>query len=245
MALVVVALVWLTSIASVALWSLPPWAAPACALAVCPATLLFRGRHDALVLALAAVLALFGAARFQQWRGSEAPNLAHFISRTVVVDGTIASEPDPGETTTSYNVRVSHVQTFGYSGTTDGMVRLTVGQYDNYLPGDEVRLSGPLEPAPVFDGFNYRDYLRGTAWSGRCRSRKSNSWRQGVPGIRPASLPAHAWLSTGAWSARCPNQRHRSLAASPSAATATSPRTSMGRSGDTGLAHIVAVSGSR
>ncbi|MGH2632861.1 MAG: ComEC/Rec2 family competence protein, partial [Tepidiformaceae bacterium] len=156
MALVVVALVWLCSIASVALWSLPPWAVPLCGLIAVPATFLLRGRRDAVVLTAAAVIALLGATRFQHWQGSDAPGLAHYIARTVVVDGTIASEPDPGETSTSYNVRVDHIETLGYSGPTGGMLRLTVGQYDSYLPGDRVRLSGPLEPAPVFSGFNYR-----------------------------------------------------------------------------------------
>ena len=244
MALVVVALVWLASIASVALWSLPPWTAPACVLVAVPATLLLRGRHDALVLTLAGALALAGAANFQHWRGSEAPDLAHFISRTVVVDGTIVSEPDPGETTTSYNVRVSRVETLGYSGTTDGMVRLTVGQYDNYLPGDKVRLSGPLEPAPVFDGFNYRDYLA----------------RHGVVGTM--SEPKVDLVATGSgWStsrlvARVRLALDRGLERSlPEPEASLAGGIAFGRDGnlseqvygtfrDTGLAHIVAVSGS-
>lgn len=244
MALVVIALAWLTSIASVALWSLPFWVVPACTLVCCPATLLLRRKHDAVVVAAAALIALFGAARFQQWQSGPAPSLAHFIARSVVVDGTVVSEPDPGDTSTSYNVRIDRIETPGYSGPTSGTVRLTVGQYERYLPGDRVRITGALEPAPIFDGFDYREYLarhgivgsisrpavtvvaRGNNWN---PERLATRFRLALDDSLQRSLPEpEAALAGGIAFGRDSNLSDEVY----------------GTFRDTGLAHIVAVSGS-
>ena len=87
------------------------------------------------------------------------PAVAHLLGQEVVVYGTVLSEPDPGTVSTTYDVRADRVEVGAEVIAGAGIVRATLGQYAEFLPGDKIRLEGELRAAPVFDGFDYRSYL--------------------------------------------------------------------------------------
>jgi competence protein ComEC len=88
------------------------------------------------------------------------PPITAFVGQDVVATGVVVSEPDPGELTTAYDVRVEElVLPDGSTQSRPGTIRVWLHQYDRYLPGDRLRLEGELEEAPVFDTFDYRSYL--------------------------------------------------------------------------------------
>jgi len=145
--------------ASVALWDAPWWMAGAWWLAVSPAVFARWGSQAALVVLCAAVLAVIGSWRFEQWQERPAPGLAGYVGRAVLLEGRIASEPDPGPTTTSYQVAIEYVLVEGEWLAIDGAVRATLHQYADYRYGTRVQIEGRLRQPPIFEGFDYRAYL--------------------------------------------------------------------------------------
>jgi competence protein ComEC len=157
--LVAVSVAWLLAIASVALWDAPWWLP---GLLVAPFAGFFaarRQRRNTMVAAACVPLALFAAWNFAHWRDAAPPDIARYVGTSVTVEGTIASEPDPGQTWTSYDVAVDRIREGNGWLYTDGRVRITAGQYDEYLPGTRVQLTGALKEPPFFPEFDYRSYL--------------------------------------------------------------------------------------
>ena len=159
MALVFVALAWLMGIAAVSAWQAPWWMAGAWLLVSAPLVLRGRDRATKAVFALAIAGALVSGGRFETWEQRDQPLLARHLGEEVVLEGRIDSEPDPGLTTSSYEVASVEVRVDGGIEKVDGKIRVTLGQYAEYLPGTRVRLSGTLDEPPVFDDFDYRGYL--------------------------------------------------------------------------------------
>ncbi len=242
MELVVLGLAWLGSVAAVGVWHAPPWMAAAWLAASLPVAYRFRGRRTAAWFALAAVIALAGGIRFDSWRHSESPDWVRFIGSEVVLHGTVTSEPDPGPASVSYDVRVDSIEGAA-SKPGEGSVRATLNQYARLLPGDQVSLKGTLADPPVFATFDYRSYL---------------AWR----GVFATMLyPAIASVSPGGWSPgreatgwrlELDRALQRSL---PEPEASLAAGIAFGRDGNlpdetksefrsSGLAHIVAVSGS-
>ncbi|MBI2765472.1 MAG: ComEC/Rec2 family competence protein [Chloroflexi bacterium] len=160
MTLVILALAWLLGIAAVALWEAPGWMAAAWVLAAMPAVWAVRGRRDAALIAVAALVALAGGVRFAGWADRDAPDLARYVGRDVTVEGVVDSEPDPGRASVRYTVRAETVA-LGKEApiATGGKLLVTVNQYAEYLPGARLRIKGKLEQPPVFPDFDYRGYL--------------------------------------------------------------------------------------
>jgi competence protein ComEC len=159
MTLPLVALAWLLGIAAVAIWDAPAWMGAAWVACLVPVAALWMGRRGAVVMGLAALLALGGGLRFAGWQDRPLPDLASYAGQTLSLDGHVASEPDPGLTTRRYRVDVDRVFQDGSWASTGGAVLLTASQYTELLPGDRVLLTGQLAEAPVFEDFDYRGYL--------------------------------------------------------------------------------------
>ncbi len=159
MTLVAVSLAWLLTIASVALWDAPWWLPALFVVPVAGFFILRRRRRHAIVATICIPLALFGAWRFASWRDAAPPDTARYVGTTVTVEGTVASEPDPGQSWTSYDVAVDRIREGAGWLRTDGRVRITTGQYDEYLPGTRLQLTGALKEPPFFPEFDYRGYL--------------------------------------------------------------------------------------
>lgn len=230
--------------ASVALWDAPWWMAGAWWIALSPAVLARWGVRAALLVMFAALVATTGAWRFDQWQERPVPSLAAYVGRTLLIEGRVDSEPDPGLTTTSYRIEVDRVLVEGDWLPVDGAVRATLHQYADYRYGDRVQVEGRLGEPPVFEDFDYRAYLA----------------RQGV--VATMLHPDVTVVDEGSrWNARAVAidvrlALERSLQRSlPEPEASLGAGVAFGRDAylprelyddfrDTGLAHLVAVSGS-
>lgn len=158
MTLIVVALGWIAAIVAIAAWQAPWWTTGASIAAAAPAVYAFGGRRPLLVGLAAAALALAGGLRFDSWHSRPLPGLAAYTGQTVTIEGTIASLPDPGLTTARYELRAHRVTANGPADIS-GKALLTVDQYARYEPGTPVTVRGKLDEPPVLEGFDYRAYL--------------------------------------------------------------------------------------
>lgn len=165
MALIVVGAAWLAGMFPVAAWGAPWWMGGLWTGCLAVGVV---ARHPARwrLAAVAVVLAGASGWRLAGTLGREPGAVAQFLGREAVVWGTVVSEPDQGDLATSYDIRVDRLEADGEAVTAAGGIRATLGQYTRLLPGDHVRLEGDLEPAPVFDGFDYRAYLHGRGIDG-------------------------------------------------------------------------------
>ncbi len=245
MELIFLALAWLLAVASVALWNLPAWTVGTCLLTVAPAAYVLCGRRWALWLAAMAVLALAGSVRFDHWQHRDLGSLSHYVERSVVIEGRILSEPTPGETSTSFIFEADQLTPVdGPPLAVSGKLRLSLDQYADYLPGTRLRLTGKLGDPPVFADFDYRQFL----------ARSDIVATMSGPGVEVLQPPPR-------WQVRRNVTEFRLLLDRALQRTLPEPEASLaggvafGRDGnlpddlydefrDTGLAHIVAVSGS-
>ncbi len=245
MALVYLAVAWLSGIAAVALWDLPWWLPGLVLVLVAVALIAVGSEPAAVLLAVCGLVALVGAFRFVAWRDADPPSLVGYIGHSVTLDGVIDSEPDPGESWTSYLVRVDRVETQdGEFAAVDGRVRIRTAQYAEHLPGEQVRVKGKLNEPPVYPDFDYRSYL----------ARHGVVATMSNPLIETLDDPPATNL--GAFVTRLRLRLDRGLQRSlPEPEASLGAGIAFGRDGnipnslyddfrDTGLAHIVAVSGS-
>ncbi|MEJ5222007.1 MAG: DUF4131 domain-containing protein, partial [Tepidiforma sp.] len=159
MLLIGLGMAWVAGLLPVGLWNAPWWMGAAwTAAAGVPAAV--RGIARPGVIGAAVVLAALAGWRLDGALQQGLPPIAAYAGLDAVVTGTVVSEPDPGELTTAYDIRVERLDLGDGTALDDaGLIRAWVHQYERFLPGDRVRLEGELEQAPVFDGFDYRSYL--------------------------------------------------------------------------------------
>ncbi|HMS58682.1 MAG TPA: ComEC/Rec2 family competence protein [Tepidiformaceae bacterium] len=240
MTLVLLAVAELAAIAAVALAGFPGWFGGAVLVLAMPALWALGGRRVAAWGVAAAVIALAGGMRFEAWHDAPPPPLAAYLGETVTIDGVIASEADPGQTTVRYRV---DARSFGDGTPTGGGVLVTLPQYTEHLPGERVRVRGELVPAPTFDSFDYQEYLE----------------RHGIvgtmlyPRIEPLAPAPGGWRRTRAEVRSSLDRAVRRALPEPEASLAsgiafgrddTLPGPLYDDFRTTGLAHLVAVSGS-
>ncbi len=94
----------------------------------------------------------------------------------IILIGTICSEPDVREEHTKITFNITEIKNIRARKEADennsysknfnknrtliiGKVLITTHKYPEYQYGDELKIKGRLESPPVFDGFNYQDYL--------------------------------------------------------------------------------------
>ena len=244
MALVLISLAWLLSMAAVALWGAPWWAVAAIVASTLPFVYARFGPRNAVIVIAAALLALVGGWRFDQWQQRAAPDIARYVGEKVELEGKVASEPDPGMATANYEVEIQYVTLSGERRPSNGKVRISVNQYAEYLPGTAVRISGKLEEPPIFPDFDYRSYL----------ARRGVVGTMYFPKVQVTSEPGRWELSRNLAEARL-NLQHSLERSLPEPEASLGAGIAFGRDGNlpddlyedfrtTGLAHIVAVSGS-
>ena len=148
MILPLLAVAWLVAIATVAIWSAPPWVAAATVAALCPVVSLVRGRQATTLAVIAAAVALVGGVRFAAWNDRSIPDLSHYVGRNLSIEGLIVSEANPGSTTVSYRFAAEHVQVGDDRVITSGRLMATFDQYARKIhqPTNEWPL--PLAIAP-------------------------------------------------------------------------------------------------
>ncbi len=244
MILPLLAAAWLAAFGVVGALSGPWWLVGAWFAALMPVGALRGGRRGAALFGLTATVALVGGWRFAEWQDRPLPGLLAFTGQEIAADGVIDSEPAPGRTTARFRLRVERVSTGGGAWqTTDGKLMLTLNQYAAYLPGDRVRVLGTIDAPASVEGFDFAGYLL----------------QRGITGTM--FFPAVERLegsesSAGRVAAQVRSRLERSLQWSlPEPESSLGAGLAFGRDAslppglvddlrETGLAHIVAVSGS-
>ena len=153
------AVAWLFAFTCVALWGAPGWLPAAILLLATPVPALRWGRRAAVLMLVAALVALTGGLRYEAWAERQPPSLTRYVGTDVAIEGTITSEPDPGRVTVRYRLDANALLTPDGTVPVDGAVLITVGEYVEYRPGDRLRVTGEVEDPPVLDDFDYRGYL--------------------------------------------------------------------------------------
>jgi competence protein ComEC len=238
-ALILISVAWLAAMAAVGVWDAPWWMGGAWALALSP--LLARWREAGWATAAVCVAAaLVGGWLFADWHDRETPGLVEHIRREVTLEGVVSSEADPGSTVVRYRVDVESVD----GEAAGGAVLISVNQYRELVPGERVRVAGEIEQAPVFEGFDYRAYLRSQGISGTMLFPEVETLEE---------APRWSWRRI---SAEVRLELERSLQrALPEPEASLAGGIAFGRDAnlpddlaqdfrDTGLAHLTAVSGS-
>lgn len=234
MALPLAGLAWFAAMAAVAALDLPAW--------LLPLVLLSLARWSA-ALAILAVVALAGGWRLETADYGALPAAVALVGQDVTVEGDVVSEPDPGERSTGFDVALDRVFSPAGALPTAGKVRLTDHQYSDLLPGDRVRLSGELAEPPVFPGFDYRGFLARCGVVGLMRFPQVELLERGEVSFARQTAKARLAL----------DRRLQQALPEPEASLAAG--IAFGRDGtlpddlyddfrDSGLAHLVAVSGS-
>jgi len=83
---------------------------------------------------------------------------------TVTLVGIVIKEPDIREKSIKLTIKVENIKQVNHyengSRSVEGRVLVTTGRYPEYQYGDKLKITGKLETPQVFEGFNYRDYLK-------------------------------------------------------------------------------------
>lgn len=77
----------------------------------------------------------------------------------IAVQGTVSTEPEPGNTTISFQLSADTVLINGQSTEASGKALVRTSQYQDYHYGDTLKMTGELEPPAETDSSNYRNYL--------------------------------------------------------------------------------------
>jgi competence protein ComEC len=121
-----------------------------------------KGRlGQAAVALVAAGLALLGALRFEGAEPPQAPEgLALFNDAAeVVFRGVVAQEPEQRGASQRLVIEASQVHAQGDWQATAGRVLVTARPFPVFAYGDYLEVRGRLKTPPVFEGFDYREYL--------------------------------------------------------------------------------------
>ena len=79
--------------------------------------------------------------------------------QVIVLTGVIVREPEARERNTRLTIEVETLKG-QVIGSVKGRVLVTTGKYQKYRYGDRLWIKGKLKSPPVFEDFNYRDYLK-------------------------------------------------------------------------------------
>lgn len=114
----------------------------------------------------ATVLLVTGAAlaslhHYQQAQGGLGPHgvAAYNEGDAMRLLGTVSAEPEERETTQRLEIDTAAVWMNGEWVETEGRVLATLRPFPRHAYGQIVEVTGELETPPVFEGFDYREYL--------------------------------------------------------------------------------------
>jgi len=94
---------------------------------------------------------LLGIWRYQSFRlRIENNELKNYINQEIDFTAIISNQPAQKEKTSRIEVQPQEIQ---------GKILITSSKYPEYEYGDKVKIIGKLEEPPVFEDFNYKDYL--------------------------------------------------------------------------------------
>ena len=76
----------------------------------------------------------------------------------ITLIGIVANEPDIREKSQKLTIKMKLTE--DSPPETEGKILVTTGRYPEYKYGDKLKIIGKLETPPVFESFNYKDYLK-------------------------------------------------------------------------------------
>jgi len=81
------------------------------------------------------------------------------LNQDIALIGIVSNEPDIKEKSIKLTVKVENIK--GKPSASYGArVLVTTNRYPGYRYGDKLRITGKLKTPPVFEGFNYKNYLK-------------------------------------------------------------------------------------
>ncbi len=115
------------------------------------------------VIGFCLIFLILGAWRYQiaelQFTRSEFRQY-NDLEKDVTLIGTVVKEPDIREKSIKLTIEVSQIQDETRPRPIDGKVLVTTNRYPEYQYGDKLKIKGKLKIPPVFEDFNYKDYLK-------------------------------------------------------------------------------------
>jgi len=153
---------WIIGIVA-ARWLAPPW--PVVALAALPALIgliLYRDKLPAKMVVILTLAAVAGAFRVTFFHPVFDENhIASFNDgpHPVKITGVVVDEPDVRDDYINLRLRAEAIQQGEAKHAVDGLVLVRASRYPPRFYGDRLQVTGRLETPPVFDAFNYKDYL--------------------------------------------------------------------------------------
>ena len=157
------ALAFLAGVSLAALGGSDWW--PAVALGgagVCLGALLARRMREAATLGVLFVLILVGIDRYEEALPPSQPQgvaLLNDRDRAATLRGVIVDEPEEGDRTQRFTLRVDEADSGAGFQPADGRVLVVARPFPAYEYGDVLELTANLETPPRLDGFDFREYL--------------------------------------------------------------------------------------
>lgn len=159
MALIYLTAAWVVGIYLGSRLSLPGLVAPIAIAANLGLAVLARGRRR-MLLGLLCLAALCGGILRYQTLPVPSQGLAAFNGKgTVQIEGVVDAEPDYRDRSARYQFSAHSLRQSNEALDIDGAVMVYARSYPRYRYGDALRLTGKLETPPVFEDFNFREYL--------------------------------------------------------------------------------------
>lgn len=133
------------------------------------ASILMRRKKPVLLILLCFAALLGGASRFQSYEASlSGDNLQSHSDTYATIQGVITSDPEVRDTYTLLRISLNKIKADSQWQNITGKVLVYADKYPDmendrdfpyYRYGDSIEMSGQLEEPPVFEDFNYREYL--------------------------------------------------------------------------------------
>ncbi len=108
------------------------------------------------------LIALFGGSvRFQTSLPDVDEHSLQFYNGQgdITIEGMVSTEPEPGNTTSSFQFSASNLKSNGDHLEVNGKAAINVLRYQEYHYGDILRVTGKLETPPEYEDFSFKDYL--------------------------------------------------------------------------------------
>jgi competence protein ComEC len=159
--LLYISVAWLAGTFTGSLIQVPAWLlALALPLLIC--AIFMRSQRRLLITTAFCLLALVGSAvRYQSSiQTVDYTSLQFYNGRgTVTVHGTISDSPETRTASMQFHFAADAIRVENRTTAVQGNLLVRLPFYRQFKYGEELQLTGKLETAPQFDGFDYRNYL--------------------------------------------------------------------------------------
>ncbi|KKQ77201.1 MAG: ComEC/Rec2-related protein, competence protein ComEC [Parcubacteria group bacterium GW2011_GWC1_38_6] len=126
-------------------------------------TFVFWRHQRAVAVGLCLLFFVFGLGRYQVAENKAIDSELLFLNdngKIVALTGYIVTEPDIRDKSIKLTIAVENLVSGKTAKDITGKVLVTTDRYSNFQYGDRLKIKGDLETPPIFDSFNYRNYLK-------------------------------------------------------------------------------------